>query len=260
MVTASEFRLKNDTKKVIDLKVSTLPYNVVLDNIFSLASSKTPSYVCFANAHMAVEARHNSKIATSVNNATIVTSDGMSVVLALKYLHRIKQDRTAGMDMIFDLIKGANNHNLSIFLLGTEQNTIDSFIEEAHKQNDNIKVVGSVSPPFREFTQEENDQFVEQINASEANMVFVSLGCPKQEKWMAENSPRINAVLLGVGGAFPLYANKTKRAPIFMQKNGLEWLFRLTQEPKRLWKRYLITNTLFVVYFFKQLFSGRNHS
>ncbi len=255
MVVASEFKLRNDTKKVIDLKVSTLPYGKVLDTIYDLAAAKMPSYVCFANAHMAVEAHLSKKIADSVNNATIVTSDGMSVVMALKYLHKVKQDRTAGMDMIFDLIKGANEHNLSVYLLGTERPTIDSFIEKAKSQNPALKVVGSVSPPFREFSDIENDTFINDINTSGANMVFVSLGCPKQENWMAENSHRINAVLLGLGGAFPLYANKTKRAPVFMQKNGLEWLYRLFQEPKRLWKRYLITNTLFVYYFFKQLIS-----
>jgi len=253
MVVASEFKLTNDTKKVIDLKVSTLPYSKVLDTIYDLAASKMPSYVCFANAHMAVEARLSQKIADSVNNATIVTSDGMSVVMALKYLHKVKQDRTAGMDMIFDLIKGADEHKLSVFLLGTERPTIDSFIKKAKDQNPALKVAGSIAPPFRDFSEDENLRFVTEINTSGANMVFVSLGCPKQENWMAENSHLINAVLLGLGGAFPLYANKTKRAPLFMQKNGLEWMYRLCQEPKRLWRRYLVTNTLFVYYFLKQL-------
>ncbi|MFN0048507.1 MAG: WecB/TagA/CpsF family glycosyltransferase [Cytophagales bacterium] len=252
---ASEFKLNNDTKKVIDLKVSTLSYSVVLDTIFDLALSKSTSYICFANAHMAVEAHLSPKIANSVNNATIVTSDGMSVVMALKFLHKVKQDRTAGMDMIFDLIKGASDKNLSVFLLGTEQSTIDSFVENAKFQHKNLKIVGSIAPPFTEFTESQNDNYVSQIKDSGAHMVFVSLGCPKQEKWMAENSHRINAVLLGVGGAFPLYAHKTRRAPVFMQKSGFEWLFRLYQEPKRLWRRYLVTNTLFVFYFFRQLLS-----
>ncbi len=253
MPITSNATLQQETKQVIDLQVSTLTYDQVLDSVFSLAESRMPSYVCFANAHMVVEAHLSKKIADSVNNATIVTSDGMSVVMALKYLHRVNQDRTAGMDMIYDLIGGAEKNNLSVFLFGTEQTTIESFVKKAKLQYKNINIAGALAPSFQEFSEEENDYYIDLINNSGANMVFVSLGCPKQEKWMAENSHRINSVLLGLGGAFPLYANKMKRAPVFMQKNGLEWLYRFSQEPKRLWRRYLITNTLFVYYFFKQL-------
>lgn len=253
----SSIKLGNETKKVIDLNVSTLSYDEVLDSIFDLASQRFPSYVCFANAHMAVEARWNKNIADSVNNATIVTSDGMSVVMALKYLHRVKQDRTAGMDMIYDLVEGAERNNLSIFLFGSEKYIVDGFISKATKECPKLKIVGAIAPPFEVFSEAENNKFVEAINESGANIVFVSLGCPKQERWMAENSSKINATLLGLGGAFPLYANKTKRAPVFMQKNGFEWAYRLWQEPKRLWKRYLVTNTLFIFYFLKQFFGGK---
>jgi N-acetylglucosaminyldiphosphoundecaprenol N-acetyl-beta-D-mannosaminyltransferase len=206
---------------------------------------------------MAVEARLNPKIAESVNNATIVTSDGMSVVMALKYIHKIKQDRSAGMDMIFDLLNECRNQNKSIFLFGNDQETLSAFIEKAQKEYHGINICGALSPSYDQFTKEENDYYIEQINKAKPDIVFVSLGCPKQELWMAENTRRINSVLLGIGGAMTLYAKKVKRAPVFMQKNGLEWLYRLIQEPKRLWKRYLITNTLFIYYFFKQLISKR---
>lgn len=249
--------LTTDTKKVVDLNVSTLSYSQVLDTIFNLAESRLPSYVCFANAHMAVEARLNKKIAESVNNATIVTSDGMSVVMALKYLHKIKQDRTAGMDMIYDLLRGAEIKHQSVFLFGSDESTMKSFVVRAMQNHPRLKIAGTIVPPFTEFTPEENQAFINKINDSNAQLVIVSLGCPKQELWMAQHSHKVNATMLGVGAAFTLYADKLKRAPEFMQKNGLEWLYRLYQEPKRLWKRYLVTNTLFIIYFIKQLFSKK---
>ncbi|MDX2195467.1 MAG: WecB/TagA/CpsF family glycosyltransferase [Cytophagales bacterium] len=257
MITTNKVNISTGSKKIIDLDVSTMPYDTVIDNIFALAKQKTPSYVCFANAHMAVEARLNPKLANSVNNATIVTSDGMSVVMAMKYLHKIKQDRTAGMDMIYDVMTGAEKNNLSVFLFGNSNETMDMFINKAKREHPNLKIAGAITPPFTEFTPEENQYFLDQINASKANMVFVSLGCPKQEKWMSENSSNINSVLLGFGGAFTLYSNKIKRAPMWMQQNCMEWLYRLIQEPRRLWKRYMLTNTLFVWYFFKQLLTSK---
>jgi N-acetylglucosaminyldiphosphoundecaprenol N-acetyl-beta-D-mannosaminyltransferase len=257
-ISMTETLVHSHKNKVMDLDISTLRYDEVLESIFQLAHSDRSSYVCFANAHMAVEARLNKKIADSVNEATIVTSDGMSVVMALKYLHKVKQDRSSGMDMIFDVVKKASTDNVPIFLFGSEDSTLSLFKEKALKDNPNLKIAGAIAPPFTEFTKEENDQFINQINESGARIVFVGLGCPKQEKWMAENHKRVNAVMLGFGGAFSLYAKKVKRAPIFMQKYCLEWLYRLFQEPKRLWKRYLVTNTLFIIYFLKQLLNKKS--
>lgn len=257
MTVETGYQIENDTKKVIDLKVSTLSYNQVLNAIMDLSEQKLPSYVCFANAHMAVEARLNKKIADSVNNATIVTSDGMSVVMALKYIHKVNQDRSAGMDMVFDILKEAENKKKSIFLFGNDKNTLDLFTLKAKSQYPQLNVAGAIAPPYREFTKEENDLYINQINEANPDLIFVSLGCPKQEIWMAENTTRVNSVMLGIGGAITLYANKVKRAPVFMQKNGFEWLYRFFQEPKRLWKRYLVTNTLFLIYFVKQLISKK---
>lgn len=257
MTVEAGYQIENDTKKVIDLKVSTLSYNQVLNAIMDLSEQKLPSYVCFANAHMAVEARLNKKIADSVNNATIVTSDGMSVVMALKYIHKVNQDRSAGMDMVFDILKEAENKKKSIFLFGNDKSTLDLFTQKAKSQYPQLNVAGAIAPPYREFTKEENDLYINQINEANPDLIFVSLGCPKQEIWMAENTSRVNSVMLGIGGAITLYANKVKRAPVFMQKNGFEWLYRFFQEPKRLWKRYLVTNTLFLIYFVKQLISKK---
>ncbi len=118
-------------------------------------------------------------------------------------------------------------------------------------------VAGSWSPPFRPLTDTEKEDDIRRINDSGAHLVFVALGCPKQERWMAENKGKIHAVMLGVGGAFPVYAGLQRRAPEWMQKYALEWVFRLCQEPKRMWKRYLVTNTLFCILLAKELFMVR---
>ena len=104
-----------------------------------------------------------------------------------------------------------------------------------------------ISPPYRELSEEEDKAYVNTINDSGAGVVFVCLGCPRQERWMAEHRGRIDAVMIGVGAAFDYHAGTLKRAPLWMQKSGLEWLFRLASEPRRLWKRYLITNSLFIL-------------
>jgi N-acetylglucosaminyldiphosphoundecaprenol N-acetyl-beta-D-mannosaminyltransferase len=117
----------------------------------------------------------------------------------------------------------------------------------------NIIVAGTISPPFRSIEEKELEQYIISINAANPNFIFVGLGCPKQEKWMAENFNKINAVLLGVGGAFLTTAGLQKRAPYWMQKSSLEWLYRLIQEPQRLFKRYLVANSLFIYLLTKSL-------
>jgi N-acetylglucosaminyldiphosphoundecaprenol N-acetyl-beta-D-mannosaminyltransferase len=119
-----------------------------------------------------------------------------------------------------------------------------------------LRIAGSISPPFRQLTAEEDAADVACINASGAGTAWVSLGCPKQEKWMAAHRGRVNAVMIGVGAAFDYHAGTIGRAPTWMQHRGLEWLHRLSSEPGRLWKRYLVTNTLFVIGAVKQLAFG----
>ena len=119
-------------------------------------------------------------------------------------------------------------------------------------------IAGAYSPPFRPLTAEEDQAVIEQINTSGAGSVWVSLGCPKQEKWMAEHRGKINAVMVGVGAAFDYHAGTIQRAPLWMQHAGLEWLHRLCSEPRRLWRRYFVTNSLFILLASKQLLGQRN--
>ncbi|MBV4356368.1 WecB/TagA/CpsF family glycosyltransferase [Parasegetibacter sp. MAH-26] len=201
---------------------------------------------------MVIEAHENAKFRTQVNDATLVVADGSPVAKACKWLYGTTQERIAGMNFMPAILQKANEHHLAVFLYGSSEETLSKLSILIADKYPGVKLAGAISPPFRPLSNDEHDSFVYQINEAKPNLVLVALGCPKQEKWMADNFKKINATLLGLGGAFAVMAGVQKRAPVWMQKYSLEWLFRLIQEPKRLWKRYLITNTLFIWLLIKQ--------
>jgi N-acetylglucosaminyldiphosphoundecaprenol N-acetyl-beta-D-mannosaminyltransferase len=242
-------------KQVISLDISLISYKDALTHITELAGTKSPSYASFANAHMTVEAHLSSAYAKKVNQSTFTFADGMPLVFALRLLFGIRQERIAGMDFMLDMLRECEANRLSVFFFGSTQEVLDSIKKYVLTHFPQLQIAGMISPPFRAIGEEENQQFRNEINSSGANLVFVGLGCPKQETWMAKNSAEINSCLLGVGGAFEIYAGLTKRAPQWIRNIGMEWFFRFLQEPKRLFKRYAVTNTQFVYLFFKQLFS-----
>jgi N-acetylglucosaminyldiphosphoundecaprenol N-acetyl-beta-D-mannosaminyltransferase len=240
-------------KRVISINISIGKYNEFLNEIIKLAKEKKSNYICVANVHMTVEAYNDKKFQDIVNSAIITTPDGMPIAKAIKIFYNIEQDRVAGMDLFPDLLKEAEKHNLKIFLYGSTDEILNKIKEKAKNLYPNLEIIGFYSPPFRELTEEEKKAIINYINSLEPNIVFVSLGCPKQEKWMAEMYGKINALMIGVGGAFLTFAGTQKRAPKWMQDLSLEWLYRLFQEPKRLFKRYAYTNTKFLYLFTKEL-------
>lgn len=240
------------TKKIISLNISTGLYSSFVERILAFAQLHTSSYVCVANVHMTIEAHWDKHFAEQVNNADLVTPDGMPLAKAMKLLFGIKQDRVAGMDLLPDLLKKAEEQNLGVFFYGGTKDMLDKTKEYLQFKYPELKKQHYYSPPFRLLTEEEELEIIEIINESESHLVFVALGCPKQEKWMSAMKGKINACMIGIGGALPVMIGMQKRAPLWMQKLSLEWLFRLFQEPKRLFKRYFITNSLFIILFFKQ--------
>jgi N-acetylglucosaminyldiphosphoundecaprenol N-acetyl-beta-D-mannosaminyltransferase len=167
------------------------------------------------------------------------------------------------MDLFPAVMKKADEKNLSVYFYGSTNEVLDSIIKKAQTEYKNLRIAGSYSPPFRTLNSEEKKQIIDTINNANPDFVFVALGCPKQERWMAEHKDKINACMIGVGGAFPVYAGIQKRAPKWMQSFSLEWMYRLCQEPGRLWKRYFYTNSLFLIlitsYYFKGIFFKNNN-
>jgi N-acetylglucosaminyldiphosphoundecaprenol N-acetyl-beta-D-mannosaminyltransferase len=221
------------------------------------AAGNRPSFVCFANVHMTIEAYKAPSFRDQLNNASLVVTDGKPLTVACYSLYRKKQERIAGMDFMPAVLKSANEEKSTIFLYGSKPDVLEALTKKIAEKYPAITIGGAISPPFRPLLPEEEEEHIRKINDSGARLVFVSLGCPKQEKWMAAHYKKINAVLLGVGGAFAVTAGLQRRSPKWMQNLGLEWFHRLMVEPRRMFRRYFETNFAFLylmgVERFKQL-------
>lgn len=238
---------------IISLDIDRLSFAQSLDQVMQWALERQKAYVCFANVHMTIEAYRDATFRQNTNNANLVLADGQPIAAAARMLYGKKQERIAGMDFMPAILARANQRHAKVFLYGSTQQVLDVLQDKIIAQFPNVQLAGAITPPFRPLSNEELDAHIAQINTSGAHLVLVSLGCPKQEKWMAAHSEKINAVLLGVGGAFAVTAGLQKRSPAWMQKWGLEWLHRLLQEPGRLFKRYFVTNTSFLFLLLKEL-------
>ena len=246
-----------DRLKVFSIPVSIGSYKQFVETIVNDAKEKKNYYTCVANVHMLIEAFEDKNFAKTVSDAKIVTPDGRPLTWAIRMLYGIQQDRVAGMDLLPDLLGVAEKSDISVYFYGGHPDMIsktDVFLKARYP---GLRVAGLHSPPFRKLTSQEESDVVTNINNSGAQIVFVALGCPKQEKWMAEWSSRINGIMIGIGGALPVMVGAQKRAPNWIQKYGLEWLYRLVQEPRRLFKRYAITNSKFIYLFAKSYISSR---
>jgi N-acetylglucosaminyldiphosphoundecaprenol N-acetyl-beta-D-mannosaminyltransferase len=230
---------------LLSIKVSLGKFESFINEITSQQNGES-FYVCFANVHVLVEAYLNKDFARVVSGANLVTPDGKPLTWALRLLYGLKQERVCGMDIIPSLLQAATDKELPVMFYGGTQYLMERTKEYVGTHYKQLKTAGFISPPFRELTKKEEEYTINQINNSGARIVIVVLGCPKQEKWMASMKGKINAVMVGIGGALPVFVGVQKRAPKWMQESGFEWLFRLLLEPRRLIKRYAVTNTLFV--------------
>jgi len=238
-------------KQLISININTGSYRNFVDEVVEM-SDKGSGYTCVANVHMLVEAYSNASFARIVNGADMITPDGMPLTWGLKLLHGIQQDRVAGMDLLPDLLKEAKRKAIPVYFYGGTQEMMTRIEEGLPVRYPALRIAGMYSPPFRPLSIEEMELTAEIINDSGARIVFVILGCPKQELWMATMKSRLRATMIGVGGAVPVLLGLQKRAPRWMQRYGLEWLFRLYQEPKRLFKRYAVTNSIFILLLCKE--------
>lgn len=232
--------------KLFNTWVTTATYQEYLQDIIQLASLRKSSYVCFANVHMLMDAYQKPAFNNMVNRADIVTPDGRPLSVLINKQYKIRQERACGMDLFPDILKEAEQQQLSVFFYGSTDEVLNKIIQKAGQEFPALKIAGVHSPPFRPLTAEEDREVIDMINASGAHLVFVSLGCPKQEKWMYEHKGNINACMLGLGQAFLTYAGLEKRLPKWARDLSLEWAYRLCLEPRRLWKRYLLGNSRFL--------------
>ena len=243
------------TQNVVGFDICSLSLEEQLSQMLQWADERLSKVVCVANVHMIMEGNQRSDFSCVLNQADMLTPDGMPLAWMVSWLQFKKQERVAGMDIFLGLCEKANERPISLFLVGSTAKTLGKIQQRLNDEYPSVKVLGKAPLPFRPLTAAEDTALVQQINDSGAGLVFVCLGCPKQERWMHEHKNQINAVMVGLGGAFSVFAGEVKRAPKFVRSLGLEWLYRLVQEPRRLWKRYFSTIPPFLYLALRQLIS-----
>jgi N-acetylglucosaminyldiphosphoundecaprenol N-acetyl-beta-D-mannosaminyltransferase len=247
-------------QSVIGFPVTALSFHKQVEWILTWAQQRVSKVVCVANVHMLVEASWDPSLASVLYEADLITPDGMPLVWMVEQLRRSRQDRVAGMDLMQSVCQAAMEQNVSVYFLGSEAAVLHRIRNRLRREFPSLKIAGIEPLPMLSVPIDVDSEVVQRVNASGAGIVFVSLGCPKQEKWMMAYRHRINAVMIGVGGVFPIYAGLQRRAPAFIRSAGLEWLYRLVQEPQRLWKRYSRTIPPFIWMAFMQLWHARRQA
>ena len=238
---------------ILKTRVDPINYKEATQKIIEWAEKEKSRYVCAATVHMVMEAFDSEEFCQVVNNADLVTADGMPLVWMLRLLGHKRQERCCGPELILWVNKAAAEKGIPVGFYGSTPEVLQDLKKNLLQKFPKLKIVYMYSPPFRPLLPEEEKQIIKEINQSGARILFVGLGCPKQERWMARHRGKIRAVMLGVGAAFDFHAGHKPIAPKWMQNLGLEWLFRLCCEPRRLWRRYLYHNPRFLYYAFQQI-------
>jgi len=213
------------------------------------------TYMACANPHSLVTTKHDSEFRYALRNADILLPDGAGIVIAAKLLGKGIKERVTGSDFFIEFTKRANKvGGLRYFFLGSNYNVLTKIKNRIDNEYPNVDVCGYYSPPYKEtFTQEEEDKMIAVINASKADVLWVGMTAPKQEKWIYRNRERLDVSLAcAIGAVFDFYAGTQKRAPAWLCDIGLEWLYRLCKEPIRLWRRNFISTPVFLFWILRE--------
>jgi exopolysaccharide biosynthesis WecB/TagA/CpsF family protein len=243
---------------VFGVGITAADHDAVCDAIMAAARDRASAAVSAFAVHALIEAATSHELAEKVNRFAAITPDGQPVRWALRWLHGRKLPSTVqGYELMQRLCERAAASSVSIYLYGSSEATLAALKSNLEEAYPGLIVAGIESPPFRPLTPEEDAAMVERVNASGAGLIFIGLGCPKQDHFAAEHLDRIRGVQICVGAAFDFLAGTKPMAPIWMQKTGTAWVYRLVREPQRLWKRYLVTNSIFLRRLAKELFRKR---
>ena len=244
------------SRYVLGMRVDATSYEDASRRVARWARDGRSAYVCVATVHMIMEAFDSSAFQRVVNGADLVTPDGRPLVWALRSLGVRDATQVRGTDLTAHVVELAAREGIPIGLYGGTPDLLETFARILERRYPGVRVVCRIAPPFRPLTPEEDETVTGEILSSGARLLFVGIGCPKQERWMEAHKERIPAVMLGVGAAFDFHTGRVRQAPGWMQVAGLEWLFRLLMDPRRLWKRYARHNPRFVVLFSLELLQG----
>lgn len=247
-------QLNIDTCNVLGVNITVSNMEQISKLLLEHLNCLKGEYICISNVHTTVMAYEDEQYRKVQNEAFMAVPDGKPLVLACKKKGFKNAGRIAGPDLMPEILKMSQEKGYSHYFYGSTEETLSLLKEKLLIACPNLKIAGMYAPPFRPLTEQEDESVIRQINESKADFIWIGLGAPKQEIWMNAHKGRINGIMLGVGAAFDFHAGTVKRAPRWMQEWCLEWLYRLCQDPKRLFKRYLKTNTKFI---WLTLFKGK---
>lgn len=247
------------TSRILGVNVAVTNMQDTVNLITAHIEELRGRFICLSNVHTTVMAEKDEEYRKVQNAAFLALPDGSPLALVQRLRGFKEAEQVAGPDLMPGIWRATENTSISHFFYGSSQQTIDALKKNLEKKYPGLKIAGMESPPFRPLTQEEDREAVERINASGASIVWVGLGAPKQERWMYDHQNQVNALMLGVGAGFDFHAGTVKRAPGWMRRHYLEWLYRLMQDPKRLWKRYVETNGKFILLSAKDAFTWKKY-
>ncbi len=233
-------------RHVLGMRVDATSYDDAARRILTWARAGESRYVCVSTVHMVMEAHDDSTFRAVVNQADLVTPDGMPLVWLLRLRGVPGATRVYGPDLTPIVCEQAARQGIPVGFYGGTREVLEAMTARLRSRLPGLDVAYRFAPPFRPPSPEEDQRIVSAIEASGARILFVGLGCPKQERWMAAHRGRLGAAMVGVGAAFDFLAGAKRQAPGVVQRTGLEWAFRLLCEPRRLWRRYLYNNPRFL--------------
>ena len=243
------------TYNLLGINYTASDYENITKAIIDHASQRQSIGLIALAVHGLIESYDKPVLQQLIQSIHYVVPDGQPIKWCLNYFHQTNlKDKVSGPKLTWKVLEKANEEKLSLYLYGSTAKTLTLFQENIARNFPQIQLVGHHVDRFRNATKEEDEADIIKINQSGAQLILVGRGCPRQEIWVAEHIGKINGVMLAVGAAFDIHANILKQAPVWMQNNGLEWFFRLIQEPRRLWKRYLFTNSKFIYLILLKIF------
>ena len=250
--------MTTESRRILGVRVDATDYPGCVNQILNWSRQEHSRYVCFGTVS-GIMASHDSRAyREALDRADLVTSDGTPLVWLLRWLGVASATRVYGPDLMPLALEAAEAAGIPVGFYGGTEATLARLVARAAARFPNLNIAYASAPPFRPLTEEEDSLAIDQIGCAGVRILFVGLGSPKQDFWMHAHVGRINAVMLGVGAAFDFLAGTKPQAPRWMQRSGLEWLFRLATEPKRLWRRYLPHNPRFVILALRQLWRTRD--
>ncbi len=238
---------------ILGVHVSAINMEMALATFAGWISKGDRQYVCVSGVHGVMESQSDAELMQIHNESGLTTPDGMPLVWCGRFAGADWMDRVYGPDLMLEVCRASLDEGWSHFFYGAGPGVADRLSEQLKVRFPGLNVVGTHTPPFRPLTPDEELEVVRMIDSAGPDFVWVGLSTPKQERWMNVMRPRLSApVIVGVGAAFDMHAGHLRQAPRWMQRSGLEWLFRLVMEPKRLWRRYLKANPVFVASIFRR--------